>query len=102
MIIQYERSGGFAGMVQRAVIDSDQLDPQERQQLQGLLAQADFFNPARAGGGGASRSDQMHYSLKIKDGAQERAVELDEDQVPPEWQALLQQVGLLARRFRSP
>jgi hypothetical protein len=39
--------------------------------------------------------------LTIEQGSQSRTVELNESDIPPEWQPLVQQVILLARQFRG-
>ncbi len=101
MIIRIERSGGFAGMTLRTVIDSNRLDPQEARQLADLLESSNFFDTEISStsekGGGA---DRFHYSLTIEMGKQARSVELDESDIPSQWQALIEQINALARRFR--
>jgi len=100
MKIQVDRSGGFAGIRQQAVIDTDQLDPKERQELQGLLESSDFFNPSLGPVSAQAAPDRFHYSITVEDGPRRRTVELDEGSVPEQWQALVQRVNALARRYR--
>lgn len=101
MIITLERSGGFTGMSQRAVIDSDQLDPQERQELLDLVDSSGFFQTPWGTASTAGKPDRFNYSLTIEQGSQRRTVELNESDIPPEWQPLVQHINVLARRFRG-
>jgi len=82
------------------VIDTEQLDPQEGQELIDLVESSDFFeadlnpNPSQAG------ADRFHYSITIEHGQKRRAVELGEGDIPEDWQMLVQRINMLARRFR--
>jgi hypothetical protein len=103
MIIRVERSGGFAGMSQRAVIDTDQLEPQERQELLGLVESSKFFDTHLDTGSSSTQpgADRFHYTITIERGQQRRTVELGEGDIPENWQPLIQRINALARRFRS-
>jgi hypothetical protein len=99
MIIQVERSGGFAGMSQRSVIDVDHLDPQERQELLDLVESSGFFkNGGSAASGQAGGADRFHYTITIEHGQQRRSIEVDEGDIPAEWQPLIQRILALARK----
>ena len=101
MIIRMERSGGFTGIGLKALIDTQQLDPQEGQELIDLVESSNFFeadlspNPNQAG------ADRFHYSITIEHGQQRRTVELGEGDIPEDWQMLVQRINMLARRFRG-
>jgi hypothetical protein len=101
MIIRVERSGGFTGIGLRAVIDTDQLDPREQQELLDLLAASKFFEPTSGITSSAAGPDRFDYKLTIEQGAQRRSVEVNEGNIPPEWQALVRRINVLARRFRQ-
>ncbi len=101
MIIRVERSGGFAGMSQRAVIDTDRLDPQERQELLGLVESSGFFETKLDSASSQTGADRFHYSITIERGQQHRTVELGENDIPENWQPLIQRINSLARRFRG-
>jgi hypothetical protein len=100
MIIRVERSGGFTGIGLRAVIDTEQLEPQERQELIGLVESSEFFETDLAAQPSQGGADRFHYSLSIEHGQQKRSVELDEGDIPKNWQPLIQRINMLARRFR--
>ena len=57
--IEFERSGGVAGISQRATIDSTQLDPAKAAELDKLLAAAE------SAPGGPGGPDRFQYDLKI-------------------------------------
>lgn len=100
MIIRVERSGGFTGMSQRAVIDTDQLDPQERQELEQMVDSSGFFNTSMAPTPSPGKPDRFHYTITIERGPQSRTVEMGESEIPAEWQPLIQRIDNLSRRFR--
>ena len=63
MRIQFERTGGFAGMRTVASIDSDSLPPGQAQELRELVDAADFFNlPSRIEDSGEG-ADQFQYTV---------------------------------------
>lgn len=101
MIIRVERSGGFTGMSQRAVIDTDQLDLQERQEVEGLVDSSGFFNTALGPAPSTSKPDRFHYTITIERGPQSRTVEMGENEIPSGWQTLIQRIDDLSRRFRT-
>lgn len=100
MIIQYERSGGFTGMLQQFEIDTDDLDLDVRDELAALVEAADFFETplAQAASQGA---DRFNYRLMIEQGEQSRTVALGEGEIPDHWQPLIQRLNLLAREQRG-
>lgn len=98
MIIRFERTGGFAGLAQRATIDSETLAPQEQQSLHELVEAAHFFELPQqisAPGGGA---DRFSYRLRIESGEKSHTVEVSEAAMPEPLQPLIQQLSRLARR----
>jgi hypothetical protein len=99
MIIQYERSGGFAGLIQRYEVDTADLEPDVQQELAALVDAADFFEAplAQAAPQGA---DRFNYQLTIERGAQSRTVVLSESELPDAWQPLIYRLNLLAREQR--
>jgi hypothetical protein len=100
LIIIFERTGGFAGITQRAVIDSADLSPEEQQALEALLEQAGFFDlPPRMEGEGV---DRFQYLVTIEHGDRKHTVALSEEAMPENLQPLMRRLSLLARRFRSP
>jgi hypothetical protein len=83
------------------VIDTDQLDAQERQELLDLVESSGFLRTPMGTAAKAGKPDRFNYSLTIEQGSQIRTAEMNESDIPAEWQSLVQQVNLLARRFRG-
>jgi len=101
MIIYLERSGGFAAIELRSVIDSAQLEEEERQTVETLVEEAHFFDlPAEIHSGG-SGVDRFHYTLTIQQAGASHTVETGEEGMPAELEALVQEVTRLARRMRG-
>lgn len=101
MIIRVERSGGFTGIGQRSVIDTDQLDPQESQELLDLVESSGFFQTALDKASAQGTPDRFNYSITVEDGQRRRTVEMNENDIPPEWQPLVQRINTLSKRFRD-
>jgi hypothetical protein len=89
MNIHFERSGGFAGLRLSQDVDSANLPPEERSELDRLVEEARFFDlPAdvRAANSGA---DRFQYDLTVKAGPREHTVAIDEAAVPENVRPLL-------------
>ena len=77
MKLTYQRSGGVAGIVKRAVIDTDRLPADEAAAWEGLVAGADFFAlPATVSAGDGRQRDAFTHTIAIEDGARQHTVEV--------------------------
>jgi hypothetical protein len=97
MRINFERSGGFAGMRVTATIDTDSLPADEAAELLQLVESAGFFDlpttiPSTVG------ADQFTYQLTVQSESRQHRVEVREGGVPPSLRPLLQRLTSLARR----
>lgn len=101
MIIRVERSGGFAGMTVRAMINTEDLDPEEGRNLIDLVETSGFFDYALESHSEQQGRDRFHYSITIEYKEEHRTVDLDESQIPENWQNLIQNINQLARRYRT-
>ena len=102
MQIDFERTGGFAGMRLVAAIDTAVLPPDQASTLSGLIDDAHFFDlPARIPAP-VNVADQFNYRVTIEAAGKRHTVDVGEASASPELQALLQQLTLLARSARSP
>ena len=81
--IEFERSGGVAGISRRAVIDSTQLDPGKAAELEKLLSAAVGASSTPDG------ADRFQYDLKIVRGGQERSLTLREGSLTDEQRRLV-------------
>jgi hypothetical protein len=101
MRIDFERTGGFAGMRLSATIDTVTLAPDQARGLQDLIEAARFFDlPARIPTP-PQVADQFNYRVTIEAESRQHTVEVGEASASPALQALLQQLTLLARAARS-
>lgn len=95
MKIQFTRSGGFAGLIQRANIDIDDLPEAERTELLGLVDRADFFaQPAERH---SPHPDAYQYTIAVEDGVRRREIRVDERGAPDSLRPLIAHLSRLAR-----
>ncbi len=97
MKIQYERSGGFAGMSVKVNVDTDSLPPETTQSFYQALASARFFELPEKPTAPASSADQFIHRLIIDDENRHHEVELPDSAVPDALQPVLRKLVLMAR-----
>ncbi len=95
MRIMYERSGGFGGLSQTLEIETTQLEPEIRQQIENALEQADVFNLNLAAKP-AGMPDGMTYNLLFKTKDCSRSLHCSDANVPVRLRPLLQLLQKLA------
>jgi hypothetical protein len=96
--IEFERSGGFAGVVLRTSVDSSELPREEAAELEALVARASLPGLAARSGGSPPAPDRFQYVLTIlRDGRTQR-IRFSERDVTPELRPLLDRLLDLARR----
>ena len=101
MRIDFERTGGFAGMRLAASFDTNTLPADQAGTLQRLITEAHFFDlPARLPAP-PQAADQFQYHVTIEAEGKRHTVDVGEGAASPALQALLQQLTLLARSARS-
>jgi hypothetical protein len=95
MRIQFERSGGFAGITRKASVDTSRLPPAEKAQLESLVNAADFdrIPPPKPG----PSADRFQYRLTISDGGRRKTASFADGQVTPQMRPLLDRLLELAR-----
>ncbi len=97
MRIDYERSGGFAGMRITTTVDTQSLPADQGKEMAQLVASSGFFNipstPPPAGG-----ADMYTYKVTVTDGGQTHTVTVKDGSIPPALQPLLQRLTAMARR----
>ena len=97
MIIHFERSGGFAGIIMRTHIDLDALPPDEAEGLMAMIESSGIrnFEPATVN---KNTSDQFSYALNIETGDEKRSLLFSEGQITDELKPLIE---YLIRKARS-
>ena len=101
MKIDFERTGGFAGMRMAVLIDVDSLPDQEAQALRNLVKNADFFNFSDTRPGKAV-PDSFQYRISIEDNQQKRTVEIGEMSLPDALRPLVDDLNQRARSQQRP
>ena len=102
MRIEFERSGGFAGLLVRASVDTAALPANEAGQLEEWVEQAGFFSLPERLRGAPSAADRFLYRLTIESGDRRHTVEMGESAVPPALSPLVDWLTDAARRRGRP
>jgi hypothetical protein len=87
--IDLVRSGGFAGISQRASVDTDKLPPAEAARIAELVRGVDFDALAKLATGPPRAPDRFQYDLDVHPGGRHHQLTLGERAVPPELRALI-------------
>lgn len=96
MHIDFERSGGFAGMTIRTSVDTDKLSSAESSELTQLVKAANFFTlPPNTGPGPGA--DQFNYKVTVQIDALNRTVVTTDTTMPPALKPLIDHLMSLAR-----
>jgi hypothetical protein len=98
MRIDFERSGGFAGMVTSKVVDSTTLSSDQANQLRQLVDAADFFRLPPTITTRAVQPDRFQYRLTVEDNGKQHTVEVGEQAVPGTLRPLLDWITTAARQ----
>jgi hypothetical protein len=98
MKIEFERTGGFAGLTLKKVIDSDKLPPEDANRLHQLIEASDFFNLPETIAAPGPSVDRFHYTVTVEDSGKKHTVDVDEAAVPPNLKPLLQWLTTTARK----
>jgi hypothetical protein len=93
--IEFARVGGFAGMRTQLRLDVDQLAPDERAEIVGLVRDADFF--ALAPEYRAPRPDAFQYRITVEEQGHSHRVAVDERAAPDPLRPLLSKLVEYAR-----
>jgi hypothetical protein len=96
--IDFERSGGFAGMTLGTSVDTASLPPDEAREIEELLQKVDFDalrgRPPRAARG----ADRFQYSLTANVKGVRQSVSISEGDLTPELRVLVERLTAIARR----
>jgi hypothetical protein len=97
MRIQFERTGGFAGMRFTATIDTDSLSSEEAQKLREMIEEANYFNLPSVIRSQSTGADSFQYKVTIEHEGRQHTVEAGEGGVSSELRALFRRLTVLAR-----
>ncbi len=94
--IEFQRSGGFAGLTMRTEVDTSELAPEDAEVFERLVESLE-----RSGVGGSpppGKPDRFQYELTVTRGQESRRFQLAEQELTPEVREL---VNLLVERARK-
>ena len=98
MQIQFERTGGFAGMRIAAAIDLESLAPQDEHELRHLVDAAGFFRLPQVITESTPNADRFVYRVTVEAEEQRHTVEVSEGAVPSSLRPLLEWLTAAGRR----
>ena len=101
MRVEWERTGGFAGIRMAATIDSESLSREDASQLRELVEAAGFFDlPEKIGGPDAGGADRFLYTIVVETEGLRHTVHTSEAAAPPALRSLIQWLTNVARKAR--
>lgn len=92
LLIQFERSGGYEGTPHGAIINSEDLQPDEAKKLHALVTDSNFFDlPSRISSNQRLCFDCYHYTVSIETPQRKHTVHIDTEtaEVPAAFEPLL-------------
>ena len=96
--IDFQRSGGFAGLTFGTSVDTASLPPEEARQIEDMVQQADFFALPQTVSGPPVGADRFQYDITVTRGDTSHSVSVGESAVPPTLRPLLDRLTDMARR----
>lgn len=105
MKIYFERSGGFVGRSVSAVVDTNQIPPEQALSLLTKVEDASFFDLPESPGAaleGYQGADQLCYKVTVEVAGVQHTVETSDSDAPEELQPLLRELSQLARNPAQP
>lgn len=96
--MEYERSGGFAGLTMRAEADAGTLPAAEAESLRGMVERAEFFSLPSRVPAPARGADRFEHALTVVSGERRHTVRVPDGAVPQTLRPLVDYLGTRARR----
>ena len=100
MKINFERTGGFAGMKLAINLDLDNLSSEDAAGLQKLIADADLFNIPDPEAQTATR-DGFQYTISVERSNEQRTLRVSDGSIPGGLLPLVTDLSLRARSNRG-
>jgi hypothetical protein len=73
MKISFEQRGGLAGIEISSSLDTDTVLPEEKQQIEGLIDNARFFNiPSKSASPSKGAADYYEYTITVESGEKKK------------------------------
>jgi hypothetical protein len=96
--IEFQRSGGFAGLTMAATVDTAELPPAEARELEHLVESLEASGAGEAPAAG--KPDRFQYDLTIRRGGKSRSFRLAEQELTPDARELVKRLTERARQSR--
>jgi hypothetical protein len=100
MRIEFERSGGFAGMRLSTSVDTGDLAPGDATLLESAVEAADVAQLPRRLVSGAPGADRFQYHVVVEQGDERYEVDVGEAAIPDSLRPLIEHLSTLARTGR--
>ena len=101
MKIVFQRSGGFAGMLVKTTIHTNDLDATDAKKITQLIQASDFYALTDAQDGGDLNRDGFSYEITITSADKGHTLKTSDGTAPAKLKPLLQELSLLARKSRK-
>ena len=98
MLIQFERTGGIAGMRAAATVDTESLPQEEARKLREMVDASDFFNLPAKFPAPERGADYFLYRITVDDGGRKHTVEVSEPSVPAQMRPLIKSLTAYSRK----
>ena len=98
MRIQFERTGGFAGIRLACTVDTETLSPEEARQVSKWVEAAKLFDLPEQPADARQTVDQFHYKLVVELQGRQQSIRTTETDAPEDLQPLLEWLTEKARR----
>ena len=95
--IYFERAGGFTGIPVKVEIDSNNLPPDEKNDLHRMIVESGFFELEHLNEPGNIKPDRFQYTLVIEGSEKKHTMNLSEQEIPDGLHALIRYLTLKAR-----
>ena len=99
--IDFERSGGFAGISTRVEMDSRELAHGEAEELKRLIVHSGFFEAVAFSNKFVHMPDQFQYNITIEHMGKKRTLELSDGSVPDLFRPLINYLVRAARASKK-
>ncbi|RAM48788.1 MAG: hypothetical protein C6Y22_26120 [Hapalosiphonaceae cyanobacterium JJU2] len=93
MRILLQRTGGFAGISKKAIVDTANLSSEENQQLSHLLEAANFFNLPTIINAPSNQADRFQYILTVEENNQQHTVKVSEASLTRDLKSLIEWIN---------
>jgi hypothetical protein len=100
MHINFERSGGVAGMRLTCVIDIQQLPHEESAKVRTMINSARFLELPKKLAATRSGNDRFHYKITVRTKERHHTVDVDESAAPPALRPFIDWLTVKARERR--